>query len=114
VSKNAGPSGFIDVPANDENALADAIANGPVAVAIEADQASFQLYKSGVFSGACGTTLDHGVLAVGFGTDGLDYFNVKNSWGNTWGEAGFIRIQRNNGQVGGLCGIAMEASYPTY
>jgi C1A family cysteine protease len=101
-------SGYKDVTTT-ENALGAAVDIGPVSVAIEADQAGFQLYKSGVFSGACGQTLDHGVLTVGYGTDsGQDYWKVKNSWGTSWGEQGYIRMIRNKDE----CGIANEPSYP--
>jgi len=92
-----------------ENALGAAVDLGPVSVAIEADQSGFQLYKSGVFSGVCGTNLDHGVLVVGYGTsDGQDYWKVKNSWGTSWGEAGYILMIRNKNE----CGISNEPSYP--
>lgn len=68
----------------------------------------------GVFTGRCGTSLDHGVVAVGYGTDddGKDYWLVRNSWGPDWGEAGYIRMARNVTSRAGKCGIAMEASYP--
>lgn len=102
--KYAAPKGYSDVAASDAD-LMTALQGGPVSVAIEADQKEFQLYKTGVFSGPCGSTLDHGVLAVGYGTDGLDYYKVKNSWGASWGEGGYIRIQRGVQQDGGLCGI---------
>jgi hypothetical protein len=74
------------------------------------------LFFQGVFTGECGTDLDHGVLAVGYGTeDGLDYWIVKNSWGDFWGESGYLRMQRNikddkNNEFG-LCGINIEPSY---
>ena len=91
------PTSFIDV-APTEQALRAAVAtHGPVAVAIEADQAVFQFYHSGVLTGACGTHLNHGVLLVGYGIDaptGLAYWKVKNSWGSTWGEQGMVRIER--------------------
>ena len=105
---------YTDVESTDDD-LMQAISQQPVAIAIEADQRDFQLYKSGVFTGTCGTNLDHGVLVVGYGSDsGSDYYLVKNSWGTTWGESGYIRLGRgpqyNNGQ--GQCGILLEASYP--
>merc|ERR1712195_339844 len=78
-------SGFTDVPSKNEAQLMAAVAINPVSVAIEADQSGFQFYKSGVFSGTCGTSLDHGVLVVGYGVDGgKNYWKVKNSWGATW------------------------------
>ncbi|KAK3162782.1 hypothetical protein QOZ80_1BG0093710 [Eleusine coracana subsp. coracana] len=102
------------VPANSEDALAQAVANQPVSVAIDASGQALQFYSEGVFTGDCGTDLDHGVAVVGYGVneeDGTPYWIVKNSWGSTWGEGGYIRMQRGVGD-GGLCGIAMEASFP--
>ncbi|KAJ3695967.1 hypothetical protein LUZ60_001344 [Juncus effusus] len=105
---------YEDVTVNSESALKKAVANQPVSVAIEADTNAFQMYESGIFdSSSCGTNLDHGVTAVGYGTSGsTDYWIVKNSWGSSWGEKGYIRIKRNVKSSSGLCGIAMEASYP--
>jgi C1A family cysteine protease len=109
-------TGFKDVQASNEDALVAAIAQQPVSVAIEADQSSFQFYSSGVLTAACGTNLDHGVLAVGYGTDsGSDYYKVKNSWGADWGMSGYVLLGRgasyNSGA--GQCGIQLSASYPT-
>ena len=107
-------TGYEDVPANNEQALKNAVANQPVSVAIDASGSDFQFYKSGVFTGSCGTELDHGVTAVGYGvSDGTKYWLVKNSWGTEWGEEGYIRMQRDVAAAEGLCGIAMQASYPT-
>jgi len=104
---------FTDVPTNSESQLAAAVSKGPVSVAIEADQSGFQFYKSGVFSGTCGTQLDHGVLAVGFGTSGGSaYWKVKNSWGASWGDAGYIQMAKDIGSSSGQCGIASQPSYP--
>jgi C1A family cysteine protease len=115
-SRVSAPLGYVDVKKNDDAALTTALNAGPVSVAIEADQSSFQLYKSGVFTGTCGTNLDHGVLAVGYGVDGANsYYKVKNSWGTSWGESGYIRIQKGKAQTGGQCGILMgPPSYPTF
>ncbi|RWR81416.1 cysteine proteinase RD21A-like protein [Cinnamomum micranthum f. kanehirae] len=106
--------GYENVPVNDEKALKKAVAHQPVTVALEASGRPFQLYHSGVFTGQCGTEVDHGVTAVGYGTEnGVDYWLVKNSWGEHWGENGYVKIQRNLDSTNtGKCGIAMESSYP--
>jgi len=107
-------TGYCDVTSGSETALAAAVALGPVSVAIEADQNCFQFYSGGVLSDpTCGTNLDHGVLAVGYGSDaGTPYWLVKNSWGASWGLAGYVWIAKDTGGVG-ECGIASEPSYPT-
>merc|ERR1712216_1062487 len=126
-------SGYTDVKSGDEDALKDAVAQQPVSVAIEADKSVFQQYKGGVLdSPSCGKQLDHGVLIVGYGTDsGKDYWKVKNSWGTTWGDAGYIRMAKTcsstgestsqgrkllggGGGVGkkGECGILAQPSFP--
>ena len=114
VVPNTQIKSWVDIPSTDQ-ALMTAIAQQPVSIAIEADQRDFQLYQSGVFTAKCGTTLDHGVLVVGYGTENNnDFYLVKNSWGITWGDQGYIKLGRgpqyNNGQ--GQCGILLEASYP--
>jgi C1A family cysteine protease len=91
--------------------MMQAVYKQPVSIAIEADQREFQLYKSGIFTGACGNKLDHGVLLVGYGPD---YYLVKNSWGLSWGDGGYIKLglgpEFNNGD--GQCGMLLQGSYP--
>ena len=98
---------FTDVTPNDEDQLAAAVLTTPISIAIEADQSSFQSYKSGVYDDVnCGTDLDHGVLIVGLTEDA---YIVKNSWAESFGEDGYIRIKRG----GNICGISMQPSYAT-
>jgi len=105
-------SGFEDVTPNNETALQQAVYKQPVSVAIEANQQAFQFYSGGVFDGECGTNLDHGVLLVGWGeNNGVEYWKVKNSWGEDWGDHGYILLERNVA-TSGLCGIAMQPSVP--
>jgi len=105
---------FIDVN-NTVEGLMEALVFQPVSVAIEADQRSFQLYKSGVYDDPeCGNNLDHGVAAVGYGTseEGVDYFVIRNSWGDVWGESGYIKLARQSDTVNGTCGVLSFASRP--
>ncbi|CAF0720178.1 unnamed protein product [Adineta steineri] len=106
---------FVGLPSGDEVALQQAVATvGPISVMIDASHSSFYFYKSGVYNEpACTQTmyhLDHVVLLIGYGTDGDDdYWLVKNSWGTSWGEEGYMRTTRNQNNQ---CGIATMANYP--
>jgi C1A family cysteine protease len=100
---------------NNQLSLKHAVSIGPVSVAIEADTRTFQLYTGGVLtSDSCGTNLDHGVLIVGYGTESnTEFWLVKNSWGTSWGDHGYIKIQRSDSTNDpGVCGIAMQPSFP--
>jgi C1A family cysteine protease len=115
-TKVATLSDCYDVPVNNQLALKEAVAlKGPVAIAIEADTKVYQSYSSGVITSPnCGTNLDHGVLIVGYGEEnGIKYWLVKNSWGTSWGENGYVKIARSDSTNDpGICGVAMETSYP--
>lgn len=106
---------YHDIESN-EKVLKRAVSQQPVSVAIQANLSSFRFYSDGVYSDPmCGDGLDHGVLIVGYGYDLMlnkEYWIVKNSWGEDWGENGYIRIERNSNKEGGMCGITLQASIP--
>lgn len=104
-------SGYQDVARNNMNSLMAAVAQQPTSVAVEADQAAWQSYSGGTVTANCGTSLDHGVLIVGYNNGASPpYWIVKNSWGTGWGIGGYIQIGMSSGN--GVCGINMEPSFP--
>jgi C1A family cysteine protease len=106
---------YVNLPKNDPAALLEAVNSRPVSVALRASSSVFQLYKSGIIdSTSCGTTIDHAVVVIGYGTEGgKDYWLLKNSWGTTWGEQGFFRIARTTSKDAGICGMLQLSSYPS-
>jgi|EP00937_MAST-01D_sp_MAST-1D-sp2_P003448 cathepsin L len=132
----AGNTGYTRLPANDYTALMNAVATlGPMAISVDA---SWSGYESGVYTGKCGSTIDHAVVLVGYGEEaGTKYYLVRNSWGESWGEGGYIKIKRDDDdstncatdtnpssgteckpypqtqKVCGACGILSDSSYPT-
>jgi cathepsin L len=114
ANSGATIAGYKTVASGSESALTTAINTQPISIAIDASKNSFQLYKTGVYyePSCSSSSLDHGVLAVGWGTSTAgDYYIVKNSWGTAWGTAGYIQMARGRNNN---CGIATQAAYPTY
>jgi len=111
VIPKGGVTGHTDV-AQSESAMMSALNSQPVSIAVQANLPTFQLYRSGIMSGICGAMLDHGILAVGYGEqNGQKYWKVKNSWGTSWGQAGYGLLLRGKGGTG-ECGILKQASFP--
>jgi C1A family cysteine protease len=108
---------YTHVTVNDYIALQQAIVNQPISVSIDAESMYFQTYTTGVLDNAasCGTTIDHAVLAVGYGVEnGMDYFLVKNSWATSWGDNGYVKIGADDSNSGmGVCGIQSGPLYPS-
>jgi C1A family cysteine protease len=109
---NVNVKSYVNVVANSVAQLKAALVNGPVSVTIEADKYVFQGYTGGILnSSACGTSLDHAVTAVAYGTEnGQEYFLIRNSWGASWGLNGYIKLAAVEGP--GICGVQMDSLYP--
>ena len=106
----------VDIASNNQLNLKEAVSRNPVAVGLQVDSSIFLYYSGGIISNkSCGTKINHGVLVVGYGEEkGQKYWLVKNSWGTDWGEKGYVRIARNDSSNDpGVCGIALQASYPS-
>ena len=118
---------YVDVTSNSDTAMMTALTVGPISIAIEADQKSFQLYNSGIYSDYEGCNansktngidtqpnIDHAVVLVGYGSEnGQDYYILRNSWDTSWGENGYMRIIRGS-KYGpyGVCGVLYDPMYP--
>nr|6YCC_A Chain A, Ananain [Ananas comosus]6YCC_B Chain B, Ananain [Ananas comosus]6YCD_A Chain A, Ananain [Ananas comosus]6YCD_B Chain B, Ananain [Ananas comosus] len=114
VPNSAYITRYTYVQRNNERNMMYAVSNQPIAAALDAS-GNFQHYKRGVFTGPCGTRLNHAIVIIGYGQDssGKKFWIVRNSWGAGWGEGGYIRLARDVSSSFGLCGIAMDPLYPT-
>ena len=102
---------YVEVPANNYQALLQSVSKGPVQIVLDPYSADFQSYGGGVFNDpSCGTNLEHTALIVGYNTLNTPYWVIKNSWGTTWGEAGYMQLAIKDGS--GVCGVNMMPSYP--
>lgn len=112
-------SSYIDIDEGDKHGLLASLVLQPTSIAMAAGSINFQFYSSGVYSEPkCGKDgqVDHGVLAVGYGTDsdsGKSFFNIKNSWGSSWGENGYVRLDRSSKHKYGTCAILNIMTAPT-
>ena len=101
----------------DQLAMKEVSSLQPISVAIEADTFLFQFYSDGIITGQdCGQNIDHAVVVVGYGTqNNLDYWIVRNSWGESWGKNGYVLIQKSNvNNDDGVCGIGIASSFPSF
>ena len=112
-----GVTSYTALPANNPSALLAAVQKQPISIAVASSSGTFAFYKSGVItSTACGTSVNHAVLLVGYGKDaatGNDYWLIKNSWGAAWGESGYFRVLRDSVTGPGICGMLKLSSFPT-
>jgi len=109
--REMGVSTFVYIKKGDEEALRNAVQySGAVSIAYNAGSAAHANYDGGILDAPnCGNTPTHAVTLIGYGTeDGKDYWLLKNSWGDWWGEKGYFRMARGKN----MCGIADWASYP--
>ncbi|XP_049394059.1 zingipain-2-like [Solanum stenotomum] len=107
-------SSYEMLPPSSEPTLLTAVARQPISVGIAVNK-EFMSYQSGVYDGNCGDEVNHAVTIIGYGTNnenGAKYWIIKNSWGSSWGENGYMKIARDIGNNDGLCRIATMASYP--
>ena len=107
---------YTDIPANTPAYMKIALSHQPIGVGIDAAQMPFQTYHGGIMTSTdCYVSQDHAVTAVGYGVSpsGMEFWIVKNSWGNSWGENGYIRIQNTGNNDAGICGINMSTSFAT-
>jgi hypothetical protein len=105
---------YVIIKPNSEDAMLTALSIQPVSVAIDASTRDFYLYSSGVFTASCGTNLNHAVNIVGYASNNYgDYYIIRNSWGTSWGDNGYMYLPRGNYNDGaGQCGVLMEGIYP--
>lgn len=115
---NTNISGYTPVKYKSTEDLMSSLAEQTVSIGLDAGSDDFKSYESGVFTGECGTNLNHGLLGVGYGTDdasGLDYWYLKNSWGEDWGDSGYMKLYREGGEgVKGTCGCLLDNDKPDF
>jgi len=90
-------SGFKNIPKNETEMGAWVMTGGPLSIAVDAG--TWQTYMGGILTSCPAGELDHGVLIVGFDdANSPPYWIIKNSWGPTWGEQGYLRVEKGTGQ----------------
>ena len=116
INNNISIDKYVIIQSSNEKAMLSAIYKQPVSVSIDASTRDFYLYSSGTFTASCGINLDHSVNLVGYGTnENGDYYILRNSWGTSWGENGYMYLPRGNYNNGdGQCGVLLEGVYPIF
>jgi len=107
---------YTDIPENNPDYMKIALSHQPIGVGVDAGEYPFQNYKNGVITSAdCFKASNHAITAVGYGVTpaGMEFWIVKNSWGNSWGENGYVRIQNTGEMDHGICGINESTSFAT-
>ena len=117
VSGQVKVASFAKITSKNPVALMTAVTKGPVAISLWASSQVFRYYKSGILSSPdcdAGYLVNHGVGLVGYGSEnGTNYWIVRNTWGTSWGESGYVRILRTSANNAGICGMLMLSSLPT-
>ncbi|CDW75080.1 cysteine proteinase [Stylonychia lemnae] len=105
--------GFYNSKEVDASVLKYVIQNQPVSIGVSGYSDVFRMYKSGIISSDCGEDINHAVQLVGYGREnGMNYWIIKNSWGETWGENGYARILMTENTTTQTCGIGSDYTYP--
>jgi C1A family cysteine protease len=108
-------SGYYNVTPDNLEQMKLAVAQQPVSVGIQANGLVFQFYAGGVIKKLCGANIDHGVLVVGYDViKGQEAYIVKNSWGGSWGNSGYVYISTDDSanKGNGVCGILKMPAIP--
>ncbi|MQM05824.1 hypothetical protein Taro_038645 [Colocasia esculenta] len=105
--------GYKHVTRNNERLLMKRVARQPVAAHLDAGGLDFQFYMGGIYRGGCTGKENHSVTIVGYDSEaGEDYWIIRNSYGDRWGEGGYMKLPRNVQERRGKCGIAARPMYP--
>jgi len=107
--KSAIPLGGVQSKSTGEAELIQNLQSGPVSIGIAASSSAFQFYSNGIVTTCTDRSLNHGVVATGYGFDidtGLEFFDIRNSWGSRWGNKGHLKVATIAAKGYAQCGVA--------